>query len=194
MRHRTPTRVRPRRCVLGWTTVSRPKRHADVDVRVCRVHQRHALQHPPLTDAGLHGSLSQRKVRAGVDANDVAGVVGSHGVHKFTARPEQGGKGGQVQLAVGRGRQEGERVPKAIGAQSVNAAVDLGDNELLRCGVALFHDGGHTAVVAADDAAKTGLYRILDGQQRHSRARLFVSSHQPRDGGGRDERGVTVHH
>ena len=108
-------------------------------------------------------------------------------MHNFAACPKQDGQGGQVQFAVGRGRQEGKRVPEAIGAQSVDAAVDLGDGKLLRRSVALFHDSGHVAVFSTEDAAKGGLQGILDGKQGHACSRLFVGCRQPRDGVGRDE-------
>ena len=138
--------------MYGWTTTSGSiSTPASIQVDG-RVDDRDAGQHVRLVDPVAEGGCGERELGARVHALGLERIACElHGAGLAVGH-EQAERVGHVQLALSVVRVEAlESRPQLVGAEDVDAGVDLAQRELLGRGVARLHDLGELALAVADD-------------------------------------------
>ena len=128
-----------------------PKIDVDVDPRVSRVDDGHALPHPAFQDAAVQLLAHPGQLDAVVDALGLPHILGDQRADGTVEVVGVAEDVGEVLLALGVvGAQVGQAVAQDCGVEDVDAGVDLADQELFVGGVPVLDDSGDLSACAND--------------------------------------------
>ena len=162
-----------------------------IDVRRRGVDDGDASRHQLFVLVLSHESAHFRELRSAVDASDLHGIVGDHGLHRQFAPVIDGDQVGQVVLPLrvlsGNAPQ---RIEQRAEVERIDAGVDFLDLPLGRRGIPLLDDASEPP--AGPDDAAIAIRSIDDGgHHRRGCAGAVMDVEQLADGLGPEQRDIT---